>query len=110
MKIIFISSLLIIPILVSSCGGATLPPSEIEKDQEDVNEAVVTDSISVSYGEETIDSGEQTVDAEYSQLSVSYTSGGMTITAKTQEAENISYTTGSTEDQHYWGLTLAFAF
>ncbi len=70
----------------------------------------VTDSISVSYGEETIDSGEQTVDAEYSQLSVSYTSGGMTITAKTQEAENISYTAGSTEDQDYWGLTLAFAF
>jgi outer membrane protein OmpU len=70
----------------------------------------VTDAISVSYGEETIDSGEQTVDAEYTSLSVSYTSGGMTITAKQQEAENISYSTTSTEDQDYWGLTLAFAF
>lgn len=54
MKIIFISSLLIIPILVSSCGGATLPPSEIEKDQEDVNEAVVSDSISVDSSKDTL--------------------------------------------------------
>ena len=51
-----------------------------------------------------------TVDAEYSKISASYTSGGMTITATSQEAENISYTTGSTEDQDYWGLTLGFAF
>jgi outer membrane protein OmpU len=52
----------------------------------------VTDGISVSYGVETIDSGETAIDAEYSQVSVAYTSGGMTITAKTQEAENIAYT------------------
>jgi len=70
----------------------------------------VSDAISISYGEETIDSGETAVDAEYSQVSIAYTSGGMTITAKSQEAENISYTTGSTEDQDYWGLTVAFAF
>jgi len=71
----------------------------------------VTDSISISYGTEELSSGEaSTVDAEYTQISASYTSGGMTITAKTQEAENISYGTGSTEDQDYWGLTLAFAF
>jgi outer membrane protein OmpU len=70
----------------------------------------VSDAISISYGTEEIDSGEQTVDAEYSQISASYTAGGMTITAKTQEAENISYTTGTTEDQDYWGLTLGFAF
>jgi len=71
----------------------------------------VSDSISVSYGTEELSTGEaSTVDAEYTQISASYTSGGMTITAKTQEAENISYGTGSTEDQDYWGLTLAFAF
>jgi outer membrane protein OmpU len=70
----------------------------------------VSDSISISYGEEEIDSGEQTVDAEYSKISASYTSGGMTITAVSQEAENISYSTTSTEDQDYWGLTLGFAF
>ena len=70
----------------------------------------VSDAISITYGTEEIDSGEQTVDAEYSKISASYTSGGMTITAVSQEAENISYTTGSTEDQDYWGLTLGFAF
>jgi outer membrane protein OmpU len=71
----------------------------------------VTDSISVSYGTEEMSTGEaSTVDAEFTKISASYTSGGMTITATQQEAENISYGTGSTEDQDYWGLTLAFAF
>jgi outer membrane protein OmpU len=71
----------------------------------------VSDSISVSYGTEELSTGEaSTVDAEYTQISASYTSGGMTITATQQEAENISYGTGSREDQDYWGLTLAFAF
>ena len=71
----------------------------------------ITDGISATYGTEEISTGEaSTVDAEYSSISVAYTSGGMTITAKQQEAENISYGTGSTEDQDYWGLTLAFAF
>jgi outer membrane protein OmpU len=71
----------------------------------------ITDGISATYGTEEISTGEtSTVDAEYTSISVAYTSGGMTITAKQQEAENISYGTGSTEDQDYWGLTLAFAF
>ena len=70
----------------------------------------VSDAISISYGTEEIDSGEQTVDAEYSKISASYTAGGLTVTATTQDAENISYTTAAAEDQSYWGLTLAFAF
>ena len=71
----------------------------------------VSDAISVTYGTEEISSGEaSSVDAEYSKVSVAYTSGGMTITANTQEGENISYGTGAAEDQDYWGLTLGFAF
>ena len=71
----------------------------------------VSESISVSYGTEELSTGEaSSVDAEYTKISASYTSGGMTITATQEEAENISYGTGSTEDQDYWGLTLAFAF
>ena len=70
----------------------------------------VSEAISISYGTEEIDSGETTTDAEYSKISASYTSGGMTITATSQEAENISYTAAATEDQDYWGLTLGFAF
>jgi outer membrane protein OmpU len=70
----------------------------------------VTDGISITYGTETIDSGETAVDAEYSGVSVAYTSGGMTITAVSEEAENVSYSNTSTEDVDYWGLTVAFAF
>ena len=70
----------------------------------------VTDGISITYGTETFDSGETAVDAEYSGVSVAYTSGGMTVTVVSEEAENVSYSTTSTEDVDYWGLTVAFAF
>jgi outer membrane protein OmpU len=70
----------------------------------------VTDGISVTYGTETIDSGETAIDAEYSKVSVAYTSGGMTVTAVSAEAENVNYSTASSEDVDYWGLTVAFAF
>ena len=72
----------------------------------------VSDSISVTYGTEDIAmsgvAGDE--DAEFSKLSVAYTAGGMTISASQQEAENISYSTTSTEDQDYWSLGLSFAF
>ena len=72
----------------------------------------VSDSISVTYGTEEIAMPGVTndVDAEFSKLSVAYTAGGMTISASQQEAENISYSTTSTEDQDYWSLGLSFAF
>lgn len=70
----------------------------------------LTDSISISYGEETFDSKETSTDAEYQKISASYTSGGMTVTVVNADAENISYGTGTNEDQGYWGLTLGFAF
>ena len=70
----------------------------------------VSDSISISYGTETFDSGETAVDAEYDKISGSFTSGGMTVTLVSAEAQNISYSTTATEDQDYWGLTVGFAF
>jgi len=71
----------------------------------------VSDAISISYGTDEFSTGEaSTVDAEYSKISASYTAGGMTITATSAEAENISYSTGTTEDQDYWSLGLSFAF
>jgi outer membrane protein OmpU len=72
----------------------------------------VSDSISVTYGTDELSSNEATtaVDAEYSKLTASYTAGGMTITATTAEAENISYTTATREDRDYWSLGLSFAF
>jgi len=72
----------------------------------------VSDAISVSYGSETIDSKAtaDTSDAEYTKISTSYTSGGMTISANYQDAENMSYTSAVAEDESYYGLGLSFAF
>ena len=72
----------------------------------------VSDAISVSYGTEEINSKATAAvqDAEYSKISASYTSGGMTVTVTSQEADNMNYTTASTMDQDYWSLGLSFAF
>jgi outer membrane protein OmpU len=72
----------------------------------------VSDAISVSYGTEEIDSNgaAELTDAKYSKVSTSYTSGGMTVSANYQEAENSAYTTAVTEDIEYYGLSLSFAF
>ena len=72
----------------------------------------VSDSISVTYGTETIESGlaSEVTDAEYESISASYTSGGMTVTVKSQDAENIDHGTDADEDYEYWSLGLAFAF
>ena len=72
----------------------------------------VSDAVSVSYATEELDSNgaAELTDAEYSKITGSYTSGGMTISANYQEAENSSYTTAVTEDMEYIGLSLSFAF
>jgi len=72
----------------------------------------VTDDISVSYGTEEIDSNgaAELTDAEYSKLSTSFTSGGMTVSANYQDGDNTSYTTADSEDWEYYGLSLSFAF
>jgi outer membrane protein OmpU len=52
----------------------------------------ISDALSVSYAEEEIDSNgtSETSDAEYSKIVASYTSGGMTISANYQEADNVT--------------------
>jgi len=72
----------------------------------------VSDAISVTYGTESIDSKgtADTSDAEYTKITTAYTSGGMTVSANYQEAENMSYTTAAGEDMDYYGLSLSFAF
>ena len=52
----------------------------------------------------------ETSDAEYSKVVASYTSGGMTISANYQEADNTNYTTAVGEDYEYTGVSLSFAF
>jgi len=71
----------------------------------------LSDEISLSYGvEEITDGAASSVAAEFSGFGVSYTAGGMTITAKSQEAKNLSYTTAATEDRELWVVGASFAF
>jgi outer membrane protein OmpU len=70
----------------------------------------VSDELSIAYGTEEIDEGNTSTDAEYSALVVTYTAGGMTLTGKMEEAENVNGTTNSSADFEYWFLGAAFAF
>ena len=86
-------------------------------DQETTSWAVsytVTDAISLTYGEETIDTGNVTAgsltDAEYSGITAAYTAGGMTITGKMMDADNIDHSLDNHADGEYWSLGLSFAF
>ena len=69
----------------------------------------VSDSLSVTYGIETISEG-TLIDADYSKISTSYTTGGVTISASMAEGENIAGTTAANEDLEYWSLGASFAF
>jgi outer membrane protein OmpU len=70
----------------------------------------ISDELSVTYGEDTIEKGGDPTDAEYSVISASYTAGGMTLSASMKEAENTNHTTASNEDFEYWSLGASFAF
>jgi outer membrane protein OmpU len=71
----------------------------------------VSENLSVSYGTEEISSGTANdQDAEYTKISASYTTGGVTLSASFQEAENIAHGTGTEEDQDFYGLGASFAF
>jgi outer membrane protein OmpU len=67
----------------------------------------ITDELSVSYGSETHETNGQTFDEEFSQVSVAYTTGGLTVSASQTDAENV--TTEGTEEE-LWNVGLSFAF
>ena len=82
-------------------------------DQETSSFAVsytISDELSVTYGEDTIEKGGDPTDAEYSVIKGSYTAGGMTITASMKDGENINHGTASNQDFEYWSLGASFAF
>ena len=70
----------------------------------------VSDELSVSYAQETIDRDGTTVDAEYEGITAAYTTGGMTISAGMYEADSASFTTATNEDYEKWTLGASFAF
>jgi outer membrane protein OmpU len=70
----------------------------------------VTDELSITYGQETSDLGSATTDAEISAISFAYTAGGMTLSGKMTEGENLNYTTNTNADLEAWTLGASFAF
>jgi len=72
----------------------------------------VSDAISVSYAQEEIKSADTSLaeTAEYSRLSASYTSGGMTVSGNMSTMDNGTQTTAVAGDEEYVGLSLGFAF
>ena len=70
----------------------------------------VSDNLSVSYGEESHETTGQTVDEEFSQLSVSYTTGGMTLSGAVQEATGLGNNAGAAGQADRWKLGASFAF
>ena len=70
----------------------------------------VSDELSISYAQETINSAKYTVDAEYEGITAAYTTGGMTLSAGMYEADSASFTTATNEDYEKWTLGASFAF
>ncbi|MBD1154766.1 porin [Pelagibacterales bacterium SAG-MED21] len=70
----------------------------------------VSDELSLTYGTESSDAGDTAVDAEFTGFTVAYTAGGMTLTGKMIEAENVNHATTAGDDVDYWSLGASFAF
>jgi outer membrane protein OmpU len=70
----------------------------------------VSDELSVTYGMEDAEQEGSATDAEYESLSLSYVTGGMTISAGMHEAENANFGTASNQDIEKWTLGASFAF
>jgi outer membrane protein OmpU len=68
----------------------------------------VSDDLSVTYGNETFDLTGNATDEEVEAIGVSYTSGGMTISANQYEAKGAGNTASAKSDK--WSLSAAFAF
>ena len=98
-------------------GSFTVAVSQTEADKTGANNRTVdsyqvaytmTDDISVTYGSETFDTVSSSVDEEVQAIGVSYTSGGMTMSATQYEAKGAGNTAGAKSDK--WSLSAAFAF
>ena len=68
----------------------------------------ISENISATYGSDTIETEGTTVDEEVTGFGVSYTSGGMTISASQINAEGAG--NSATADSDKWTLSAAFAF
>jgi outer membrane protein OmpU len=86
---------------------------DFDQDVESYNVSyTVSENISISYGTETISEPNDTddQDIDVAGITASYTSGGMTITGKMIDADNVDMTTATTSDRSNWNLVASFAF
>ena len=98
-------------------GSFTLSASNTEADKNGANNRevdsyqiayTVTDDMSVTYGTESYETVGSATDEEIDSFGVSYTSGGMTVSANTFETKGAGNTAGAKTER--WALGLSFAF
>ena len=72
----------------------------------------VTDEISIAYkvADQSTPNASGDADQEVSGVTASYTAGGMTISGKMINGDNMSYSTAATADKSMWELSASFAF
>ena len=71
----------------------------------------VSENLSVSYGYEEIEAGSSSdIDAEYTKVSASYTTGGVTLSAAAAQAENIDHSANAEADLDMYTVGASFAF
>jgi outer membrane protein OmpU len=100
----------------------TLGYSNTESDGSDItNEEMsswnlaytVSDDISITYGTESLDTTGQAVDEEMEGFGISYTTGGVTLTANQYNASGVNNTATETAvngEKERWALGASFAF
>jgi outer membrane protein OmpU len=101
-------------------GPVTVGYQSSEIDGQDANSSdewdaygityAVSDDLSIGYGESTYNAGDLTTDQENSNISVSYTSGGMTLAAGFAEEKNRGGLTTAINDVKGYDIALSFAF
>ena len=70
----------------------------------------VSDDLTIGYTASSYDAGDKTSDQENSNLSASYTMGGMTLSVAMAEEENRGGSTATADDVKGYAINLAFAF
>ena len=96
----------------------TLSASNTEYDAASGDETVesyniaytVSDDLSIAYGTETIETQGSSVDEEAEKLNVSYTTGGVTLSATQYNFDGSGNIAGAAGETSRWALSATFAF
>jgi outer membrane protein OmpU len=100
-------------------GSFTVAASQTEYDSDAGNDDevssyklsyTVSEDISISYGAETHETEGSATDEEVSAITASYTTGGMTVTVGSYDAEGVDHTAGTAGDKERWKVAASFAF